>query len=512
MPRSSLAIMVALSATLFAAFALNSGSSLQSSLLALRASAEGFSAFNTGLIMASYYIGFVGGILWGGNLVNRVGHIRTFAALASSASAITLLHAVFVDPFTWSLFRAMTGLCVSGLYLVVESWLNEQVDNNSRGAVMAAYMTVSLGGLGLGQLMLNLSPISGFQLFTLASVLLSLSLVPIALTRQPPPSAVSAARMGLFRLYKISPLGFVGAASSGIFSGAIYGVGPVFGADLGLTTSQIAVFMFFIIFGGMVLQWPIGKLSDMVPRQYVMIALLAGLVVFGLVPFVMPEIVRNHLSYWGAAIGVFTMPVYALSVAYVNDYLTPEDVVPASGALLIVYGGMAGTGPILGSLAIGHFGPWGLSALFAVIGFATCSFAIYRAGFGRRITLEEQGQFVAMPRTTPMVVELSPAGEEEITDPDAPAERAESNGIEDDTPPEPEEGSYDAYVAQQQAVEDVNLAVPPDPAETSPQDQLARYGHVDLRAAILNDTGTDATGMNSDEDDTVKDADKAQKS
>ena len=412
MPRSPFAMIIALSATLFAAFALNSGSSLQSSLLALRASSEGFAPIYTGIIMASYYSGFVGGIIWGASLVNRVGHIRTFAALASTGSAITLLHAVFVDPITWSLFRAMTGLCLSGLYLVVESWLNEQVDNNSRGAMMASYMTVSLGGLALGQLMLNLSPISGFELFTLASVLLSLSLVPIALTRQPPPAAVSGERMKLRRLYKISPLGFIGAAGSGVFSGAIYGVGPVFAADLGLPTASIATFMFFVILGGMILQFPIGRASDMVPRQYVLIAMLLGLIFTGLVPYVMPNIIRDNLSIWGGLLGVFTMPIYGISVAYVNDYLEPDDFVPASGALLIVYGGSAAFGPIVGSIFLDYFGPWGLPLLFSIVAFAMAVFATYRAGFGRRITLEEQGTFVAVPRTTPMVTELAPMGEE----------------------------------------------------------------------------------------------------
>lgn len=442
MPRSPLALIVALSATLFAAFTLNSGSSLQSSLLALRASSEGFAPIYTGIIMASYYSGFVGGIIWGASLVNRVGHIRTFAALASTGSAITLLHAVFVDPITWSLFRAMTGLCLSGLYLVVESWLNEQVDNNSRGAMMASYMTVSLGGLALGQLMLNLSPISGFELFTLASVLLSLSLVPIALTRQPPPSAVSGERMKLKRLFKISPLGFVGAAGSGVFSGAIYGVGPVFAADLGLPTASIATFMFFVILGGMILQWPIGRASDMVPRQYVLIALLVGLIFTGLVPYVMPDLIRDNLSVWGAILGVFTMPIYALSVAYVNDYLTPDDFVPASGALLIVYGGSAAFGPIVGSLFLDYFGPWGLPLLFAIVAFGMAVFATYRAGFGRRITLEEQGTFVAVPRTTPMVTELSPLGDEipteDETTPTDEATLAEEI-IKDDVPREDED-------------------------------------------------------------------------
>jgi MFS family permease len=408
MPRSPVALIIALSATLFAAFALNSGTSLQSSLLALRASAEGFAPVYTGIIMASYYIGFVAGIIWGASLVNRVGHIRTFAALASAASAITLLHAVLVDPITWSLFRILTGLCVSGLYLVIESWLNAQADNTSRGGTIAIYMTVSLGGLAIGQLLLNGAPVSSFELFTVASVLLSLSLVPLALTRQPPPSAVSGERMTFRRLYKISPLGFVAASGAGVLSGAVYGVGPVFAADLGLATNEIAYFMFFVILGGMIMQFPIGKISDMVPRQYVMIFVLTGLAISGVFPLIAPDLVRDNLTIWGGITGVFIMPVYGLAVAYVNDYLEPEDIVPASGGLLIVYGASAGTGPLLGSSAIGYFGPWALPVLFSIVGLSVASFAMYRAGFGRRISIEEQGQFVAVPRTTPMAMELSP--------------------------------------------------------------------------------------------------------
>ena len=458
MPRSPVALIIALSATLFAAFALNSGSSLQSSLLALRASSEGFAPVYTGIIMASYYIGFVAGIVWGASLVNRVGHIRTFAALASTGSAITLLHAVFVDPITWAVFRAMTGLCLSGLYLVVESWLNEQTDNTSRGSTIAIYMTVSLGGLAIGQLLLNMSPIGSFELFTVASVLLSLSLVPLALTRQPPPSAVSGDRMTFRRLYKISPLGFVAASGAGVLSGAIYGVGPVFAADLGLTTQSVAYFMFFVILGGMIMQFPIGKISDIVPRQYVMIVVLLGLVICGLIPLVLPNLVRDNLTVWGGIIGVFIMPIYGLAVAYVNDYLEPEDIVPASGGLLIIYGGSAAAGPLLGSSAIGHFGPWALPFMFSVIGALVAGFAIYRAGFGRRISIEEQGQFVAVPRTTPMAFELSPItdelvedGEEGSTETTQPAGYNEEDYLTPDGTAHPDDYGY---VAVEEVVED----------------------------------------------------------
>ncbi|MCC9624719.1 MFS transporter [Thalassospira sp. MA62] len=492
MPRSPVALIIALSATLFATFTLNSGSSLQSSLLALRASAEGFSPVYTGIIMASYYIGFVAGIIWGASLVNRVGHIRTFAALASTGSAITLLHAVFVDPITWSLFRALTGLCLSGLYLVVESWLNSQADNTSRGSTIAIYMTVSLGGLAIGQLLLNWAPVSSFELFTVASVLLSLSLVPLALTRQPPPSAVSGDRMTLRRLFKTSPLGFVAASGSGILSGAIYGVGPVFAADLGLSTPNVAYFMFFVILGGMILQFPIGKISDMVPRQYVMIGVLSGLAICGLVPLVIPEITRENLPIWGGITGVFIMPIYGLAVAYVNDYLEPEDIVPASGGLLIVYGGSAGTGPLIGASAIGYFGPWALPVLFSLVGISVASFAIYRAGFGRRISLEEQGQFVAVPRTTPMAFELSPITDD-VTEEESEPEVYSTPGLQD-----PDD--LDAFLTPDGTAHPDDIGqVPLADEDVAPEDSDSDDGEV-----TATETNTDPGASSQDKSETAE--------
>jgi len=282
--------------------------------------------------------------------------------------------------------------------------------------------------------MLNVSPISGFELFTVASVLPSLSLVPLALTRQPPPAAVSGERLTIRRLYKISPLGFVAASGAGVLSGAIYGVRPVFATDLGLATYDLADFTFFIIPGGMIMQFPIGKLSDIVPRQYVMIVVLLGRGSCGLIPLAIPELVRENLTIWGGITGVFIMPIYGLAVAYVNDYLNPEDIVPASGGLLIIYGASAATGPLLGGSAIGYFGPWAMPVFFSIVGISVASFAIYRAGLGRRITIEEQGQFVAVPRTTPMAFELSPVTDEtdENGDPIIAAEQTGDAAVVDD--------------------------------------------------------------------------------
>ena len=230
--------------------------------------------------------------------------------------------------------------------------------------------------------------------------------------------------------------------------------------------------MFFVILGGMIMQFPIGKLSDIVPRQYVMIVVLLGLAVCGLIPLAIPDIIRSNLTLWGGITGVFIMPIYGLAVAYVNDYLEPEDIVPASGGLLIIYGGSAAGGPLLGSSAIGYFGPWALPFLFSMIGLLVAGFAIYRAGFGRRITLEEQGQFVAVPRTTPMAFELS-----SITD----------EVVDEDTATVPEDAPQDT--------DDISDLLTPD-GTAHPDD----YGHVPVNSDADIDQSDTATTDDSPEE------------
>src|SRR5690606_6784368 len=159
--------------------------------------------------------------------LRRVGHVRVFAALASLASSAALLYAVFVDPVVWSLMRLLTGFCFAGLYIVCESWLNDAATNETRGQLLSIYMIIMMGGSADGQLFHNLAAPAGDDLFILISVLISLGIIPMALTAIPAPNFTASTRLKLKQLYRISPLGMIGIFAQGISGGAFYGMAAV---------------------------------------------------------------------------------------------------------------------------------------------------------------------------------------------------------------------------------------------------------------------------------------------
>ena len=264
-----LAVLPSVSALLFGLGVLLLGSGLQGTLLGVRAGIEGFAAQTVGLLMAAYYAGYAAGSLYVPVLVRRAGHIRTFAALASVASAAPLLHALYVAPWTWTVLRSVSGFCFVGLFMVVESWLNDKATNATRGTILSIYMIVNLTALAAGQLLLVLADPADYQLFALSSVLVSLALVPVALTRSAAPVPLKTARLGLGRLYAVSPLGVVGSFGAGLVQGAFWGRAPRFGQSIGLSTAGIAAFISLTIVGGVLLQWPVGRLSDRFDRRTV---------------------------------------------------------------------------------------------------------------------------------------------------------------------------------------------------------------------------------------------------
>ena len=245
------------------------GVGLQGTLLGLRASLEGFPTVVTGVIMSAYFAGFVGGSLMTPLMVARVGHIRVFAALASTASIAVLVHGVVVVPWVWMLMRLLSGFCMAGLYIVAESWINDRATNESRGKLMSLYMVIALGSLGLGQFLLNVADPAGVLLFLLASALVSLAVVPISLTSGSAPSHDEPESMGIRTLWKVSPLGLVGVMAEGMAAAAFYGMGAVYAKDQGMDAFQVSMLMAVATFGGMALQWPVGHASDRHDRRTV---------------------------------------------------------------------------------------------------------------------------------------------------------------------------------------------------------------------------------------------------
>lgn len=395
------------------------GNGLQSSLLGLRATTEGFPTAVTGLVMTGYYLGFLVGSTIVPKLVARVGHIRVFAALASLASMAVLTHAVFINPMGWTGMRLVTGFCYAGLYVVAESWLNDRATNETRGKLLGVYTVVMLGGLACGQFLLNVANPESFELFILVSLLVSFALIPILLTANPAPAFRAPSSVGLRRLYEMSPLGVIGAFATGMVHGGVFGMGVVFAKGLGLSVAEISLFMAAAIFGGVVFQWPIGHLSDIFDRRRVMTVVTLVAAICAVAAAGVSNAVAAGGPPW-ALYGLFglfggmALPMYSLCRAHTNDFLEPSQMVAASSSLVFVTGIGAIFGPLTVSALMSVLGPpgyfWGLGAVSAGVGL----FAVYRMTRRGTRRPEEREAFVAMPSSaTPMASVLTPEQEDE---------------------------------------------------------------------------------------------------
>lgn len=370
------------------------GNGLQGSLLGIRAGAEAFPTQVTGLIMACYFLGFLAGALVTPRVVGNVGHVRVFAALASTASTAALIHAVFVDPWVWAVMRLLTGFCYAGLYIVAESWLNERSTNQTRGAMLSVYMVVLLGGMAGGQFLLNLADPGSFLLFVLASVLVSMALVPIAVSVVPMPDFTAPEPFGLRALYRTSPLGVIGSMGTGMANGALFSMGAVYAGAAGLSVPQIALFMSITILGGMAFQWPIGRLSDKLDRRRVLTAVTFAAALAALLAMLSARGDVGALYAMAFLVGGMSFPMYSLCLAHTNDYLTPKQMVPAGGMLMLVNGTGAIFGPIVVSLLMGEIGPDGFFVAIGAVHAAIGVFALYRMLRRAPLPLEEQGTSV----------------------------------------------------------------------------------------------------------------------
>jgi MFS family permease len=358
------------------------GAGLQSTLLGVRATLEGFSTFVTGAVMTGYYVGYIAGSLAAPSLVRRVGHIRVFAALTATAAAAILVQSILVGPWAWALLRCISGVAFDGIYVVAESWLNDRAERHSRGALLASYMIVIYVGLGAGQFLLNAADPRGDELFVLIGVLISIAVVPMALTAQRAPEFALPHRVTLREVLHVSPLGTVGAFISGFATATFFAVGPVYAARSGLDASDVAMFMACGILPAIVLQLPLGRLSDRLDRRSVLMAMAVSAAAAG---FLALQTRSGSLPVFFAAVGLYgglSLTMYALCASHVNDHLKPEQMVAASATVLLVNGAGAVLGPIVVSAAMELTSP---SAFFACVIAMHSAFALY-AGWRKRRT------------------------------------------------------------------------------------------------------------------------------
>ncbi len=346
------------------------GQGLQGTLLPVRASLESFPTVAIGIMGAAYFLGFTLGCLRGGELVTRVGHVRVFLAMTALASASPLLHGLVLQPIAWGLLRALTGFCFAVLYIVIESWLNERSSNENRGTVFSTYVMITLTVLAVGQMMTLLYDPSGLELFIIASVLVSLGALPVALSTSPTPEQPATVKLDMRRLFRISPAGVAGCLASGLANGAFWSLAPVFTAGISGNTGLAAWFMTSAVVGGALSQWPLGYLSDRIGRRRTLLVTgLFGVATAAAIVVIAPEVGFLSINLLGALWGAVAFPLYAIAVAHANDYAEPDEYVMLSSGLLLVYGVGAIVGPFVASILMAAVGPAGLYVFAAAAHF-----------------------------------------------------------------------------------------------------------------------------------------------
>ena len=388
---------------------------LQGNLLGVRAVYEKFSLISTGIMMSGFYIGYFIGAKNILSLIHRVGHIRVFAAMASSASLVILIHSIYVHPFTWFVARILSGICMVGIYTIVESWLNDRSTNQTRGKVLSIYMIISYVGMGSGMLLLNFQQPESFEPFILISVLMSLSLIPILLTRRKPPSFKKIKNLTISELYKISPLGIVSSVLTGFIHSAVFTLLAVYAASMNFTLTEIGFLTFLLTVSGALAQFPIGYLSDLLDRRKVIAicSLLGACAAFVLV-FLSSSIFSSplvkFLFYVFIVLYAFcSLPLFSLNLSHTNDFISKDKFVAAGAGLQFAFALGAIAGPFVCSLFMGFIGPEGFF-IFLVFGNSFIGlFALYRMSI-RSVVDNKDNQFFPIPRSiTPMGMELNPA-------------------------------------------------------------------------------------------------------
>jgi len=385
------------------------GNGLQVTLLGVRGEIEGFSTLQMSFVMSAYFLGFLGGSKLAPEMIRRVGHVRVFAALASFISAVMILYPVFTDPIAWALGRVGIGFCFSGVYVTAESWLNNAADNENRGKALSLYMIVQMAGVVTAQALMLLGDPAGFDTFVLASVLISVSFAPILLSISPTPAFATTKPMSLRKLMDTSPLGCVGMFLMGGVFAAQFGMSAVYGARIGLSVPEISGFVATFYVGAVVLQYPLGWLSDRTDRRFLILLVAAaggGGALLGMVfggQYVM-------LLVAAFTVGGMTNPLYSLLIAYTNDYLEYDDMAAASGGLVFINGLGAIAGPLVTGWLMGDgvLGPSGFFVLMAALLFALAGYGIYRATQRPSRPVEEAGTVAPMsPTATPVAVEFA---------------------------------------------------------------------------------------------------------
>ncbi|HBM59958.1 MAG TPA: MFS transporter [Citreicella sp.] len=400
------------------------GNGLQGSLLGVRGGQAGFSALSMSLVMSGYFAGFLVASRMTPGMIRRVGHVRVFAALGSFISAVLILYPAFPHPAVWMVERMIIGFCFCGVYVTAESWLNNASTNENRGQALSAYMIVQMVGIISAQAILLIPDPSGFLLFVIPSVLVSIAFAPILLSISPTPAFDSTKPMSLRELYRVSPLGVTGMfLLGGVFS-AQFGMAAVYGSEAGLRLGEISIFVATFYVGALITQYPLGWLSDRMDRRQ-LVAMVAA--VGGIAAVVAVTAGGNFPVLLAAAflIGGASNPLYSLIIAHTNDFLKSENMASASAGLLFINGCGAIAGPIITGYMMELMGPGGYFVLIAVLMLGLTAYAGWRMTRRAAPSVEETSSYTPVaPTGSPVALEV--AQEVAIEAAESAAEAAEA--------------------------------------------------------------------------------------
>ena len=353
------------------------GNGMHFTLVGLRGNIEDFSAGALAIVTSAYFGGCLVGARTAPKLIQRVGHIRVFAAVGSFLSASLIALPLVVDPWVWTLLRALIGFCMAGIYVTAESWLNAEATNENRGTILSIYMIAQTLGMISAQGLLMLGDASTASLFIVASILVSISFGPILLSVSSTPIVEMSCSMPLRDLVRVAPLGTVGVFFLGTIFATQAGMGPVFASQIGFSAQQVSLFMAVLFVGPLLFQVPIGWISDRVDRRRVIFVTSALGAVFCLLGWTVSE-GRGHLFIIAFLTGGVTMPLYALLLAYANDALSREDMPAASGGLALTFGCGAILGPLAAGFLMQVFGSYMFWIILAATFLMIAIFALYR--------------------------------------------------------------------------------------------------------------------------------------
>lgn len=382
------------------------GTGFLSTLLILIMANHQESTFTIGALSAIYYGGFIFGALRMDKLIIRIGHIRAYATFSSLLTVIYLLHGLIYNPFLWMIWRFMTGIITAGLYIVIESWLLCKSTRTNRGQMMALYMIAYNSMFAFAQFFLNAVDLNTLTPFVLAAIFCSFSAIPLAMTSIQMPQFEQPSTLSFRQLARQSMSGFWGCFSSGLMMGSIFGLLPVFLNAQFHQPNLVATYMFATLFGGMLLQYPLGKLSDLIERRLVLLFISMGIMIEAI-------ILINTTPYllWLNFIlmllfGGLTFAIYPISTAQACDALKPSDLIGGVQSLLVVYSIGATLGPLITPLFITIIGKNGTLLYFALIGLLMTLLLAVRKYQKADIAQEEE--FLPLSPSMPILVEMDP--------------------------------------------------------------------------------------------------------